>query len=404
MTRQGLLSDKEANLIDEHVEDPVIVKALYGQDAVFKHLDSTLQILVDAEELYRLKRESYQFVKAKAVVTNNAYGFNGKIEIECHVACSKLYKLQEVIQGGRNINVLDYLSHLIPNFKFSGMPNIGLISFQNGIQNNEDDFKEMGNTILDNLKKENLFPLCIGLYNKTNGLITGFFDDLGRLLKEWELNAHSVIIFRQLVITLAKILPRQVLWTHIAHSEGGLIAREVLTNSAYCLSKQNSSMRDISGNYISAYCDIKGFCQRQLITVLYGAVGPVPNVVLHAINNYSKYDVAMRFASKYLDKFPKPRICEDEKLKDIAKDMVNYPFFPKSKSAECVFQELKASFIDKYPHSSTKNGFTVTILENIGEKFPLGVGDHAFQGETYQHALIEDIGWLEGEYGVSKYR
>lgn len=112
----------------------------------------------------------------------------------------------------------------------------------------------------------------------------------------------------------------------------------------------------------------------------------------------------MRYASLYLDRFPKPKTNEDENLMKIANQMVKHPLFPKSKSAMSVYNELKSGsdqrFIGEYPYLSTKDGCTVTILENIGESFPLIAGDHAFQGKTYQKALDDDITNLNDIYGI----
>lgn len=227
MSQVGLLNEKEADIIADYVKNATLAKATYGHDVIRKHQDGTLQIFVEAKDLP--KRKNYEFVNAKAVLTNPDYAFNGKIEIKCIVACGGLHKLQA---QGENINILDHLPELIPDFE-TLRSRINLISFQNGIQNTFEDFKAMGQSIVKNFKENSVFPLCIGLYNATNGIISGLWRDWERLSAEWELNANSVIMLRQMVITLARTLPRNVLWTHIAHSEGGLISKEVMTTRLF---------------------------------------------------------------------------------------------------------------------------------------------------------------------------
>ena len=92
---------------------------------------------------------------------------------------------------------------------------------------------------------------------------------------------------RQMLLTFAEVLPLinpNLYFTHIAHSEGGLIAKAALTNKEYGLEPQKAR-----------------FIKEHLITATYGAVAPIPDeVVLRALNTYSKDDVTMLFAKKHL--------------------------------------------------------------------------------------------------------
>ena len=132
----------------------------------------------------------------------------------------------------------------------------------------------MGKKIIEKLPE---CPLCIGFYNATNGVSYGIVNDFTRLSHEWHLNSSSVMIIRQMLNTLAEILSSlksNVLWTHIAHSEAGLIANEVLTTRNYSLFEQNYR--------------ITSFIKNNFITLTYGAVAPIPDIVHLAINNYSR--------------------------------------------------------------------------------------------------------------------
>lgn len=188
------------------------------------------------------------------------------------------------------------------------------------MQNSVTNFENMGNKIFEKLPEK---PLCIGFYNATNGIIVGMTEDLGRFRDEWHLNAYSVIVIRQMLLTLAKLLAvfrsnalasqnatvlpsfstkplssynynqlfsitSNVLWTHIAHSEAGLIAHEVLTTDRYNLFRQHYGL--------------ERFLKNHLITLTYGAVAPIPDIVHQAINTYSNDDITTRQYGKPFSK------------------------------------------------------------------------------------------------------
>ncbi|MBA2369936.1 MAG: hypothetical protein H0V82_13110 [Candidatus Protochlamydia sp.] len=388
MGKLGTLDFKDNEIIANYVEDPTHVRRLYGQDAVLKHLKSDLRIIVETKDIQEQQRGKYNFIEGKAVLINDLHGFNGKIEVACKIACGKLYLLKSLIQG-ETINILDHLELLLPTFEC-----IGLFTFQNGIQNSPTDFHSMGQKILEKLPES---PLCIGFYNATYGVGYGIINDLARLPDEWHLNPFSVMIMRQMLIAFVKILSsiksRKIWWTHIAHSEAGLIANEVLTTKNYCLFQQNSGLDDFLKNHV--------------ITLTYGGVAPIPDVVHLAINNYSEDDITMFYAKHYLDKTFRPATNEDKALREMAKKMYSFRHFPKSqKSEDEIYNDLKAGtesfFFTEYPHRSTKNGCTVTIIKSDVPKReqPLIEKDHAFDGKTYQNALMKNIDDLREAYKI----
>lgn len=146
------------------------------------------------------------------------------------------------------------------------------------------DFKLMSQMIIDQFPEG---PLCIGLHNETTHNIV---RDMSRFPSETTKNVNSVYSLCQMMKTFADILPKispNMVWTHIAHSEGGLIANAVLT---LC----NNHM------WLS---DVQKYLKKHLIVATYGAVKPVPlEPILDAINTYSKRDVALFFGSLYVDK------------------------------------------------------------------------------------------------------
>lgn len=377
MEKLEALTKQDADKLMAHIESQLTLTRRFALDAVVKHQESKVSIYVQTQDITRANPFSYEFVKAKAVLINEKYDWNNKIEVDCLVASNKLYQLKD--SKNNKINLLDHLNLLLPSPNFS---KIGLFTFQNGIQNAFSDFEKMGNEILSHLRKQG-HPLCMGFYNATNGVFYGSYYDLLRLNDQWSLNPHSVVLLRQLIFTLAGILPRNILWAHIAHSEGGLIANQVLTTEEYKLGREQFD-----------------FIKRRLITLTYGAVAPVPNIVLEAINTYSYDDIAMNFARKYLDKDPTSALF-DKELKKLAQGGYHEHLKGlKGKSAEQIDIELKQDEDKNY--ESTKNGCTVRIVKSKVPRIrqPLIEGDHGFLKDTYKSALENNIKYVIGTYKV----
>ena len=79
MGKPGTLSLEDDRIISEHVENPTVAKILYAQDIILKHQGSELKILVEAKEIRKQQRMSYEFIKGKATLINEKFQFNGKI-------------------------------------------------------------------------------------------------------------------------------------------------------------------------------------------------------------------------------------------------------------------------------------------------------------------------------------
>lgn len=255
----------------------------------------------------------------------------------------------------------------------------------------------MGTSIIENLSVEK--PLCIGFYNETNGIVHGIGHDLIRFQDEWLLNTNSTVFLRQMMATCADLLPSypNLLWTHIAHSEAGLIANVVLTSN---VNRFNSHQTKF----------IKNHC----ITTAFGAVTPIPeDPVFKAYNIYSVDDITMHFAKKYLDKMPMPpeNSEETELLRSVAEAYyAKMPEPNKSQSVEnmlVLFKKTKSEFnkkyyIEKYPYDSLKDGYLITVVESkvAKEDQPFFEKDHAFQGDTYQFELYNKINDLRDTYRI----
>ena len=348
------------------------------------HQDTQVRIHLPTEPIMQY-RFPYELIQGTASLQLGSHD-KLNIEIPCFVACGSWHKLRNI--NGAKINLIEYFDQLLP--RGSG---IGLFTCMNGIQNNLDDFEDMCNSITSKLTQEK--PLFIGLYNPTNGKGYGFPQDFLRLSNEWVSNVPSIISLRQMFATfgtlLSQIRPR-LLWTHIAHSEGGLLANRCLTNPHWGLTRHQ-----------------KQHVRRHLITLLYGAVASVPDKeVLSATNTYSTKDIAFRYAKPYLDKFPRPDTTYgDSQIFEFAEGI--HRLTPNnSGSVDQIAADLKRGrdavydqlYIKDYPHKSTKNDHTVTIVKCISKNLPLIEGDHGFINETYQNALKENLNALRKRWGI----
>ena len=146
-------------------------------------------------------------------------GVVGASHVDLVVSSNYIYKLHfspEELNSGV-VKIIDHFSDIMPK---EGMI-IGLITYQNGINTSLNDFKEMGESILEKVPNG---TMLIGLHNPTEGI----FKDVMRTRKEIKATTETenVSVARQfleaIVDRLDKINP-ELLWTHIAHSEGGAI-------------------------------------------------------------------------------------------------------------------------------------------------------------------------------------
>lgn len=264
-------------------------------------------------------------------------GSVGTKYFDCIVSCGHWHKLKPTYEemSARQLNLIEHLHELLP----SHGRDIGLFTFQNGIDNLKEDLKRMGDSILKNIPEK---PLCIGLYNPTKGKIhdlSGVLDKLSGLLSDTI--CITAQFFSTLADTLFKINPG-LHWAYIAHSEGGLIAESALT----MLNKPRWS----------------SYFRQNLLIATYGAVLPIPKSFANAINTYSKKDGATW-----------PRV--ESYIKSLEEDANTY-----------VIKTVEGNSTDNLPFFPF--GFTGFILKTA---FECVKGDHDFQGDSYQGALKNDI-------------
>lgn len=286
-------------------------------------------ISIEADMFPLVPSPEYKLITAELSV--------GTYKIPCAFACGYLHKLKpssEELRSGK-VNILDHLFELVPK---QGRP-IGLFTYQNGINNSLDDFYKMGNSIIKNIPEK---TLCIGLYNPKKGLFNdalGVLDKLAGILFEITCATHEC--FKDIAEKLSRSNPG-VYWAHIAHSEGGLIAETVLE-----LLQEHPK---------------KEYFKNNLLVCTYGAVLPIPTTHAKAINTYSSKDGATY-----------PRV--KSYLEGIGEDIKDYKI-------EIVYPK---DFNNQIPHFY---GHISVALKLVFDK---AVGDHSFQGATYQEALEKNI-------------
>lgn len=263
------------------------------------------------------------------------HGTLGPTRAEWAVASGHLSRLPS--ESKTDINILEYLHKLIPHFG----DQIGLITFQNGVQNSFDDFLDMGKSIISHFntlgasKTEDISnyaerPLCIGLYNRSGDL----FCDVRRVndhLRDHE--TFTVCRTRLMLTTIADLLETispSLRWFHIIHSEAGAITYRAIKEMA---DKHRNSLK------------------KRLIIGAYGPAHPIPkNFALKVWNVYSD--------------------------KDTTTGRLGKPY----------------------------TGDTKYEIEVLKSKMPgnpiLPPGDHGFKEATYQAALEKHIDEIRGEYGI----
>jgi len=360
---------------------------------------SNLRILVNTLKLDHLlcKPFSYELIPAKAQLLQ---GDDDTVYMEndCFIAYSnwrslttfREFKSSKVIRGDQT-NLLFFLKEFLPKHSCRS---IGFFTCQNGIQNDPDDFKLMCESIISKFAPEN--PLFIGLYNRTNGKGLKFVKDLNRLRDEWRFNLNSILFTRQMFKTFSTLLPAinpSLLWTHIAHSEAGLIAKNCLTDPIYGVSPRE-----------------KNALKENLVTLLYGAVAPIPKGYCKiSINNYSTEDITLRFVRKHLNKkLPQRDRVTEERLRQVSQfvfENMKKKEFSNISTAEDIYRKMKQArdeFMGNavYPYESDNNNFKITLLESITEKLHFIAGDHTFTDDTYQAGLKNDIDNLREDIGI----
>ncbi len=309
-----------------------------------KYYGKALHIQIPLKEI---KKNTRSFIKGQATIGSDRYA--------CLVACGHWSKLQPTrsdVESGQVI-LFDHLAELVPNRG----KKIALLTFQNGINNTLENFMDMGESILEQVPE---IPLCIGLYNPTKGLINDLREvsnKLDGILSDTICATHA--LFATLAEKLKKINPEQ-LFAHFTHSEGGLIAKKAL--------ELDSS-------------NLKSYYQTNLLIATYGAVLPIPKSHARAINTYSTGDFATWPRVK--------RYLAD--LGEQAKDYDIKTVAPIRTSTFDAYKDFKfEQRMELLEDSNLANcELTAECLNSAGRVFK--GGDHGFQGDTYQTALLENI-------------
>ncbi|MCE5318471.1 MAG: hypothetical protein LLG04_14060 [Parachlamydia sp.] len=306
--------------------------------------------------LFKLKAGKSEFVKCEAYIGHQIY--------KCLVTCGHLDRLTptstETTTG--QVHLLDHLPELLPAKGRS----IGLFTFQNGINNSFEDFTLMGKSVFKHLAEK---PLCIGLYNPHKGLLKdleGVQNKLDGIISDSVCAMQGMI--KEIATKLRSINP-QLFWAHICHSEGGLIAQTVLAL--------------LQNDYYLA-----DYLRARLFALTYGAVLPIPRLHAMSINNYSTGDIAT---------WPRVR----QMLKDLGEKAKNYDIRP---------LEPIVAAVEPYPENIPNNFAKLSFLQRLhlidqlsrekqyglyevvtAAAYACAGGDHGFQGDTYQEALLNDI-------------
>lgn len=309
--------------------------------------------------------------------------FKGSVGIENFegvVACANWGALAK--QGINNqVDIFDHLDQLlikeneiVPKEGKANNEGIGLITFQNGINNKPTDFTAMGESILNQLEDDEK-PLCIGIYNPAKGVISDLLGVLAGLNGNLSDTICSTCeLFNALAVKLPHINPH-LLWAHFSHSEGGLIAKAILT----MLEKRSS----------------KDYLQKHLLTSTYGGVLPISKqYAKYAVNTYSTADTATW-----------PRV--QSYLADLGTEAENYTIVPVA-PAESAFQSMLKPDKEQFKKMSPGErciyipllcaaGIGSLVLAQFA-KYYTGGGDHAFQGTTYQTALANNVKTLRKRF------
>lgn len=250
-----------------------------AQENIPKPTQEKACIMASTREIYQMqnRRGDYSSLNCTSYFKCSkcqTWCYKGK----CSVACGhwRLLRLTSEEQSDlrsnektASINLLEHLSELIPGHSNG---KVGLVTYQNGINNKyEDHFADMGEWIKSNLEEG---VLCIGLYNQSWSIAV----DLFRLQCEFlGIRTEVVRSMRKMFTTVAnrlnKIRPRPH-WLHIAHSEGGRIVHDALSGLPF---------------------EAKVFCQNHLLVDTYGSIQPVSErTAKMALNTYSRDDIAYK--------------------------------------------------------------------------------------------------------------
>ncbi len=367
-----------------------------------------IRIEISRYEILSAQNSPQQLISGKVFVN---IPHRQDLEADCFVASGRWHKLAGLNEN--TINIVDHLDKLLPtnqgNSIMGSKGPIGLITFQNGMMNTLDDFKKICSLIVNQFPEA---PLCIGLHNPTTENIV---LDMVRFNKEPLLNQIAVYSLCQMFKTFAYLLPKinpNLLWTHFAHSEAGLIA-----NAVFTLCEESWI------NLVEA----RKYIKNNLITATYGAVKPIPDdYVFYAMNTYSKTDVALFFGQNYLD-----RKYDDRLLSQISEDRpydsvknhqgktykirliesktkhesyVKMPDMPEVLTCE---QRLSMTWLESIANLhelDDKTRITNLVNKNVSNEvnyFLYSIVDHGFEKDSYQSAFKNNVKYIRDLYGIS---
>ena len=231
------------------------------------------------------------FIMPKVIPISSVISCKGKINdvpVDWVVSCGHWHKLnfsQEELKTG-TVNIANHFHELVPH---EGRT-IGLITVQNGICTRKRGLRENVQSVV------NMVPegtLTIGLHNPTKS----FFSDVNRTFKEQRgKDTRSVVNTRQFLVAVSDILYKinpNLLFLHMAHSEGGVIGRNAIQGMTEA---QQDRLR------------------HQLYIYAIGSAKPIPDEFAYRVTNvYSKQDfVTGPFAFKYRNVDPRynMKICQ----------------------------------------------------------------------------------------------
>lgn len=204
-------------------------------------------------------------------------GWIGEVEIDLFIACGHWHKIQftaEELKSGM-VNIVDHFHEILPK---EGMM-VGLITGQNGIDTKLNEFSRMSSNIFDAISES---PLYIGVYNPTSGIV----KDLLRVGNERKGIDTPVVIqtrqFMEAIVNQIHEINPSLLWMHISHSEGGLIATQAIEKMTP---------------------ETQALLQEHLLSFSYGPARPIPNHFgKNVLNVYSDKDyITGRFGKPYMN-------------------------------------------------------------------------------------------------------
>ena len=202
-------------------------------------------------------------------------GFLADVPVDWVVSCGHWHKLQFTPQERETgtVNIVEHFHELVP--KEGRM--IGLITMQNGICTSKEDLGRNIQSVTSMIPEG---TLTVGMYNPTQGMM----NDCKRVFRERQGKDTPIVVrTRQMMVaiseTLKKINP-DLLWLHVAHSEGGLIGNNAIEGMTE---------------------DQRGLIQQQLYYLGIGPAKPAPLDYGYRVTNiYSKQDfITGWFALKY---------------------------------------------------------------------------------------------------------